>query len=154
MKTNASHTARKLTLCLTLPLAALGVAQAAAPVVEVWKTPSCGCCGKWVDHMKQAGFALKVHDVPETASHRKAAGIPEALGSCHTARVAGYALEGHVPASDVKRLLREKPKALGLAVPGMPPNSPGMDLPSTTPYETRLIGTDGKSSVYATHGKP
>lgn len=106
------------------------LAQAAAPLVEVWKTPTCGCCKDWLQHLEDNGFEVKAHDVPDTAPQRAALGMPTELGSCHSARVGGYALEGHVPASEIKRLLKEKPKAVGLSVPGMPLGSPGMDGPA------------------------
>lgn len=120
-------------LCLqhaiAFPLAAAFLAAQAAPAkpqVEVWKDPNCGCCEDWVSHLQKSGFAVRVFNDGNTAA-RKRLGIPDALGSCHTGSVGGYALEGHVPAKDVQRLLREKPKAIGLAVPGMPVGSPGMD---------------------------
>jgi hypothetical protein len=124
------------------------------PVVEVWKSPSCGCCKDWVAHMEANGFATKVHDSGNTAM-RGRLGIPMALGSCHTALVAGYALEGHVPATDVKRLLAERPQAVGLAVPGMPVGSPGMDGPEygtrRDRYEVLLVRKDGSHGVFATY---
>ena len=96
--------------------------------VELWKDPSCGCCKDWMAHMQQPGFDFTVHEVGNNGA-RARLGLPRALGSCHTALVGGYLIEGHVPAGDVQRLLREKPRALGLAVPGMPVGSPGMDGP-------------------------
>jgi hypothetical protein len=99
------------------------LAQTAKPQVEVWKDPSCGCCKDWIAHMQSSGFAVKSYDSGNTAA-RARLGLPQRLGSCHTALVGGYVVEGHVPASDVKRLLKERPKALGLAVPGMPVGSP------------------------------
>ncbi|MDE2413760.1 MAG: DUF411 domain-containing protein [Comamonadaceae bacterium] len=96
--------------------------------VEVWKDPSCGCCQDWIDHMQANGFATTVHETGNAAV-RARLGLPQRLGSCHTALVGGYLLEGHVPAADVKKLLKERPKALGLTVPGMPMGSPGMDGP-------------------------
>ena len=141
---------RKLVLCLALSLPGLP-ALAAGELLEVWKSPYCGCCGEWVKHMEKAGFRAQVHEVQDVGAIRRKLGIPDALGSCHSARVAGYALEGHVPADDVRRLLREKPKALGLTVPGMPPSSPGMDQPGKHPYETLLLGKDGKRQVWARH---
>ena len=110
--------------------------------VEVWKDPNCGCCQDWVVHMEQNGFAVTVHDTGNSAV-RARLGIPARLGSCHTALVEGYALEGHVPAADVHKLLMQKPKAVGIAVPGMPVGSPGMDGPEyggrKDPYEVLLI---------------
>ena len=127
-------------------------AQAAElPVVKVWKTPTCGCCGKWVRHMEAAGFRVEVTDVSNVDPVKTANGIPLNLASCHTALVGGYAIEGHVPASDVRRLLKEKPDILGLTAPGMPPGSPGMDVPGSPPFDVLSIGKDGKTAVYATH---
>lgn len=132
-----------------------GPAWAALPQVEVFKSPSCGCCGKWVDHLKANGFEVRTRDVTDVPAARKRLGMPDAYGSCHTARVGGYLVEGHVPAADIQRLLKEKPKALGLAVPSMPPGSPGMEGPRPVSYETLLIGKDGSPGVYARHrGEP
>jgi len=122
-------------------------ALARAPMrVEVWKSPTCGCCGDWIAHMREAGFEVQIHDTGNTAA-RARLGLPAKYGSCHTALVAGYVLEGHVPAADVVRLLREKPAALGLAVPGMPVGSPGMDGPEyggrRDPYDTLLVERGG-----------
>lgn len=116
-------------------------------VVEIWKSPQCGCCGDWIKHLKKNGFATKVNVVSDTRSARISAGIPESLGSCHTARVGGYSVEGHVPAKEIRRLLAEKPKAIGLAVPGMPQSAPGMDRPGH-PYDVLLVSTDGGTSMY------
>jgi hypothetical protein len=118
--------------------------------VTVYKTPTCGCCGKWVDHLKANGFKVTVHDVESTDEYSSKAGVPEAARSCHVGLVAGYAVEGHVPAADIQRLLKERPKAKGLAVPGMPVGSPGMEIPGGAPgrYNVVLIGEDGKTSVY------
>lgn len=127
------------------------------PVVEVWKTATCGCCHDWVAHMQANGFDVVTHDVSESAKSAKRAsvGIPTQLGSCHTALVNGYALEGHLPASDVRRLLKERPQAAGLTVPGMPMGSPGMDGPAyggrKDTYATLLVRRDGSSSVFQAH---
>lgn len=128
---------------------------AASTKVTVWKSPTCGCCHDWITHMQAAGFEIAVHDTGNTAA-RGRLGIPMALGSCHTALVDGYALEGHVPAPDVRRLLRERPKAVGLAVPGMPIGSPGMDGPAyggqQDRYEVLLVeNRSGRTSVWARH---
>src|SRR5918992_543484 len=112
---------------ITISFAGLQLLQAAAPAVSVYKTRTCGCCAKWVDHLKANGFAPTVTDVPSTAEYRKKYGVPEQLLSCHTAVVGGYTVEGHVPAADIHRMLKQKPKAKGLAVPGMPLGSPGME---------------------------
>ncbi len=119
--------------------------------VEVFKSPSCGCCGKWIEHLQQNGFQVSVHEVNDVPAARKKLGMPDRLGSCHTARVGDYVIEGHVPAADIQRLLKEKPKALGLAVPAMPPGSPGMETAKPVPYETLLVQTDGNSRIFAKH---
>ena len=95
--------------------------------VEVWKDPNCGCCQDWIDHMEANGFTVTTHNGGNNAVRAKL-GLPVELGSCHTALVGGYVVEGHVPAADVHKLLKAKPKALGITVPGMPIGSPGMDL--------------------------
>ena len=139
-------------------LAAMSVFPAAAarltPEVEVFKSPSCGCCGQWVEHMRASGFVVKVTEVTDTAATRKRLGVADRFASCHTATVGGYVLEGHVPAADVKRLLATKPKALGLAVPGMPPAAPGMDIPGRKdPYQVLLVDASGTSRVFANYPK-
>ncbi|WP_327081066.1 DUF411 domain-containing protein [Polaromonas sp. CG_9.5] len=124
------------------------------PKVEVWKDPDCGCCKDWVSHLEANGFQVSVHD-SGNAEARTRLGVPDKLGSCHTAQVGGYALEGHVPARDIKRLLKERPKAVGLAVPGMPVGSPGMDGPEykgrKDPYDVLLIQANGSSKVYQSY---
>lgn len=122
--------------------------------VVVYKSPYCGCCGAWIEHMRAAGFSVKVTAVTDTTAARKRLGFPDEYGSCHTATVAGYVLEGHVPAAEVKRLLAAKPNAMGLAVPGMPPSSPGMDVPGRKdPYQVLLVDRSGRSNVYASYPK-
>ncbi len=126
-------------------------AQASTPSVEVWKSPTCGCCKDWVRYMQDNGFRVTVNDSGNTNA-RARVGIPQKLGSCHTAVVAGYAIEGHVPAGDIRRLLSEKPNAIGLAVPGMPIGSPGMDGAEyrgrKDAYDVLLVQHDGTTSVY------
>ena len=156
---------RRQWLTTALPLLGAGVAaitwprwsQAAAPQgtpVELWKDPSCGCCHDWVTHMEAAGFQFKVHDIGNTGA-RARLGLPQKLGSCHTALVGGYVIEGHVPAADVRRLLQQKPNALGLAVPGMPVGSPGMDGPvygnRRDPYDVLLVAHDGSTRVFSSY---
>jgi hypothetical protein len=146
---------RQLLLALgVLPLA--GAARAAAPApalpaVEVWKEPTCGCCKDWIAHMEANGFKVFVN-LGGTQAAKARLGIPSSMASCHTARVAGYAIEGHVPAREIKRLLREKPAAVGLAAPGMPVGAPGMDTPAyngkKNPYSVMLLARDGSASVY------
>lgn len=129
-------------------------ATAPAPKVVVYKTPTCGCCGAWATHMRAAGFVVDVVEVNDAGVERKRLGMPAQFGSCHTASIGGYAIEGHVPAAEVKRLLANKPKAIGLAVPGMPLSSPGMDVPGRKdPYQVLLINPSGQSSIYANYPK-
>ena len=123
-------------------------------LVTVYKNESCGCCKQWVRHLQQAGFAVDVHNIDNMGPTKERVGIPVAMGSCHTAEVGGYFVEGHVPADDIKRLLLEHPDAKGLTVPGMPAGSPGMEIPSgqTQAYDVFLVSKDGTTSVYAHHG--
>lgn len=155
---NASTGRRGLLLALaSLPLAALAQ-QAGTPrtLVEVWKDPSCGCCKDWVSHLEANGFSVKVNETGNGAMRAKL-GIPPKLGSCHTALVGGYAVEGHVPAQDIRRLLKEKPQAVGLTVPGMPVGSPGMDGrvygDRRDPYDVLLVLKTGDTRVFASHNK-
>lgn len=123
-------------------------------VVQVVKSPTCGCCGAWVEHMRRAGFKVDVTDVDQDVLEgtKTRLGILPQHSSCHTARVGGYFVEGHVPASDIKRLLDERPDGLGLAVPGMPVGSPGMEMGGQRdPFEVLLIGTDGRATVFQAH---
>ena len=144
----------KLRLHSFLLIAVLGsapvLAQSSAPV-EVFKSPYCGSCGKWVEYLRQNGFQVNTHDVEDVTAARKKTGMPDRLGSCHTAKIGGYVVEGHVPAADIQRLLKEKPKALGLAVPSMPPGSPGMDSAKPMSYETLLVQADGSTRVFVKH---
>jgi len=132
-------------------LAPIAWAAAPLPTVTVYKSPSCGCCGKWVEHMKASGFPVVIHHTENVAAHKARLGVPPAMGSCHTAEVGGYLVEGHVPAADVKRLLAEKPRARGLVSPGMPASAPGMDDARKIPYEILLVGKDGRTATYARH---
>lgn len=122
-------------------------------VVTVYKNPSCGCCNAWVQHLRSAGLSVEAHDVRDLAVIKARVGIPVGMGSCHTAEVGGYFVEGHVPADDIRRLLRERPDAKGLTVPGMPIGSPGMEDRSgkVDPYDVLLVSKDGSTSVYAHH---
>ncbi|MBI5276785.1 MAG: copper-binding protein [Burkholderiales bacterium] len=147
-------TRRSLLIALgALPLATFAQ-QPPKVLVEVWKDPNCGCCKDWVAHMQDNGFAVKVNDTGN-AGVRTRLGIPQNLGSCHTALVGGYAVEGHVPAADIKRLLKEKPQAAGLTVPGMPVGSPGMDgaiyKGRKDPYDVLLVQKGGGTIVYASY---
>lgn len=125
------------------------------PVLTVYKSPTCGCCLKWVEHMRDAGFEVTVNDVDNVHPVKMRVGVPPGKGSCHTAEVGGYFLEGHVPASDVKRLLAQRPAAKGLAVPGMPLGSPGMEVPDgrKQPYDVELVANDGTTSQFSRHGE-
>ncbi len=136
---------------LVISLLGASAAMAQATVVEVFKSPYCGCCGKWVEHLQQNGFKVNAHDVEDVPAVRQKLGMPDRLGSCHTAKIGGYVVEGHVPATDIQRLLKEKPKALGLSVPSMPPGSPGMESSKPIPYQTLLVQTDGSTRVFAQH---
>ena len=123
-------------------LAERGFAQTALPKMTVSKDPNCGCCGGWVDYLRADGFAVDVVDTADLTAIKTRLGVPEALQSCHTAEIGGYVIEGHVPAATIRRLLTEKPRAIGLAVPGMPASSPGMDVPGAADaYDVVLFST-------------
>lgn len=132
------------------------IAATNTPTVEVWKSPTCGCCKEWVKHLEQHGFTVKTNDIGNNGI-RQRLGMPIKYAACHTATVSGYVIEGHVPAADIGRLLKQKPKALGIAVPRMPIGSPGMDGPAyggrTDPYNVLLIQKDGSASVFQSHGQ-
>ena len=125
-------------------------AQPAPPLLVVYKSPACGCCGGWESHMRSSGFRVDSRPLEDVAARKRALGVPEALASCHTATVGGYVVEGHVPAADVKRLLRERPPALGVAVPGMPVGAPGMEQGAPQPYVT-LAFDARRSWIFARH---
>ena len=127
----------------------------AGPNILVHKTATCGCCRLWVEHLRNAGFAVEARNVDNLNAIKQRVGVPVGQGSCHTAEVGGYFVEGHVPADDIKRLLAEHPNAKGLAVPGMPVGSPGMEAPSgdVKPYDVLLVARDGSTSVFAHHEK-
>lgn len=120
--------------------------------VVVYKNPDCGCCGKWADHMRESGFSVREVATRDMALVKSEAGVPEALGSCHTAIVGGYIVEGHVPASDVRRMLSEKPAIAGVSVPGMPQGSPGMEGPYPAErYDVIGFDAEGGVRVYSSH---
>lgn len=126
---------------------------AALPLMQVHKNVGCACCDKWVEHMKAAGFGAEVHEVSNMGPVKERLGVPVAMGSCHTAEVDGYFVEGHVPAQDVIRLLKERPEARGLTVPGMPLGSPGMEVEGQSqPFDVYLVANDGATTVFAQHG--
>jgi hypothetical protein len=135
--------------------AAITAGKAAAPVLQVYKSATCGCCKEWVNRMREAGFDARVTDLDDGALQAKkgSLGVKESLRSCHTAVVDGYVIEGHVPAADIQRLLRDKPKVAGLAVPGMPMGSPGMEVPGgrTERYDVLTFTPSGRTGVYASH---
>ena len=150
---------RRHALLATLAVIAWGVGNpvAADPArdIVVWKSPTCGCCKDWIVHLRKNGFRVTSHDIDDTAAVRARLGMPESQASCHTASVGGYVIEGHVPARELQRLLRERPRALGLSVPGMVVGSPGMDTPAyggrSDPYDVRLVQRDGATQVYASY---
>jgi hypothetical protein len=144
-----------LAAALTLPLGAglvspsPALAEERAPMT-VYKSPWCGCCDAWVDHMRAAGFEIEAKEVEDLAPIKLMAGVPAALQSCHTASLGGYVFEGHVPADVVKRFLAQRPDARGLAVPGMPVGSPGMEGPNPQPYAVLAFDRDGAATVFET----
>lgn len=145
---------RRHLLACGLLLTSLNTWATKRPLIEVWKDPQCGCCTDWIVILQKSGFDVRVNDTGNAAV-RARLGIPEKLGSCHTARIEGYALEGHVPVREIQRLLREKPRAIGLTVPGMPIGSPGMDGDiyngRKDPYDVLLIAHDGTSKIYQSY---
>ena len=126
-------------------------APAVAGEITVYKSPWCGCCSSWADHMRANGHSVTTKEVEDLDAIKRMAGVPEPLQSCHTAVVDGYVIEGHVPAEDVARLLSERPDAKGLSVPGMPMGSPGMEGGTPERYDVMLFGADGSAEVYARH---
>ncbi len=120
-----------------------------AQTVVVYKSPTCGCCKAWARHLRENGFRVEVHDRYDVTPVKNELGVPPRLRSCHTAKVGGYLVEGHVPAADIRRLLRDKPAVAGLAVPGMPQGAPGMEGPRKERYEVIAFGGDGAPRVYA-----
>jgi len=139
---------------LWVAAATMAPAQGSAPVMTVLKQATCGCCAGWVQRMQQAGLSVQARDVTgdELESAKRAAGLPEATWACHTAEIAGYTVEGHVPAADIRRLLAERPDAIGIATPGMPAGSPGMDYGNQSDaYDVVLVGTDGSTRVFASY---
>lgn len=120
------------------------------PVVDVYKSPTCGCCSKWIEHLKANGFTVRGHNTNDVVAYKVRLGVPFGYGSCHTAKVGGYVIEGHVPAKEIKRLLKEKPSARGLVVPGMVKGSPGMEANGREDaYDVYLVKPDGSTKSYA-----
>ena len=124
-------------------------ADPSLPEVLVYKSPTCGCCNGWVEHMRAAGFTVDARDVSDLMSVKRDAGVPVAMSSCHTTLIDGYVVEGHVPAEQVKRLLADRPDIAGIAAPGMPTGSPGMEGPNAGPYDVFSFDQDGNTEVFA-----
>jgi hypothetical protein len=141
---------RPILLSIAAAAAFLSTAANAAQLT-VMKSPYCGCCAKWIEHVEKHGFTVKVVETEDMTAVKKRLGVPDRLASCHTTMADGYFIEGHVPAADIKRLLAQKPKATGIAVPGMPAGSPGMEAAGKEPYATVLVRPDGTTSVFARH---
>jgi hypothetical protein len=163
MKHNLIYKASRRSV-LQLAVASIGagslgvssVVFAAAETITVWKTPTCGCCKAWVAHLRKNGFEVITNDVDDTTAIRKKLGFPDQFGSCHTAKLGEYVIEGHVPAEDIRKLLQDKPQARGLAVPGMPLGSPGMEGIGSYAgvrhaYNVLLVLNDGSSRVFKSY---
>lgn len=142
-------TTRKQFLAAFAAAFGLHAAPPAQPLeMTVYKTKTCGCCGKWVEHVRAAGIKVVVNDVPNTDPYRRQFSIPDKFSSCHTALIGGYAVEGHVPVADIQRMLKEKPKGRGLVLPGMPMGSPGMEGHRKDAYAVLFLDVNGNSTVY------
>jgi hypothetical protein len=150
------------TMALTVAFASLALTTAAVrsspsdtlakkPVITVYKDPSCGCCKNWIAHLIKHGYRVDAKDSPNMTEIKRTLGVPTGLTACHTAMVNGYLIEGHVPAADIDRLLAQKPKIAGLAVPGMPAGSPGMEGASAQRYQVLTFDKSGKTTVFAKH---
>ena len=147
---------RTLVASALLGLATLGGVSTAVATdddeVVMYKDPNCGCCGKWAEHMRENGFSVKEISSAEMGAVKRAAGVPQKLGSCHTAKVGGYIVEGHVPASDVKRMLTEQPAIVGISAPGMPLGSPGMEGPYPADrYDVISFDGEGRTAIFSSH---
>lgn len=149
-------TRRQLLTAMTM-LAATGARPSAqkGPAVQVYKDPTCGCCSQWVEHLRKAGFSTAVTDAEDMTAIKTKLGVPQKARSCHTASVDGYVIEGHVPVADVQRLLKERPKIVGIGVPGMPIGSPGMEVASVKPqpYDVLAFDKAGQTTVFASYGR-
>ncbi|WP_323775786.1 DUF411 domain-containing protein [Leisingera sp.] len=148
------HRRSLLLAAAALPLAQLPAIAAAQETIRIMKSPSCGCCTAWADRLAAAGMETEVREVPDDQlwQMKEQLGITRELASCHTALAGAYVIEGHVPAADIRRLLAERPAALGLTVPGMPIGSPGMEMgDEREPFDTLLITADGRTEVFASH---
>ena len=142
-----------ITLALTTAAARISPIDSASkkPTITVYKDPSCGCCKKWIEHLVKHGYRVDAKDTPNMTEIKRTLGVPNALTACHTAVVNGYLIEGHVPAADIDRLLEQKPRIAGLAVPGMPAGSPGMEGMGTQRYQVLTFDKSGKTKVFASH---
>jgi len=150
------------TMALTVAFASLALTTAAVrtspsdapgkkPVITVYKDPGCGCCKSWIEHLRKHGYRVDAKDSPNMTEIKRTLGVPTGLTACHTAMVNGYLIEGHVPAADIDRLLAQKPKVAGLAVPGMPAGSPGMEGAGAQRYQVLTFDKSGKTTVFANH---
>ena len=154
MRRRRLATAASIALAGLLLSAAVPSHESRVPVVSivVYKDPNCGCCKSWIEHLRKHGFEVVSHDTPNMQEPKVTGGVPDKLQSCHTAFVNGYVVEGHVPAADIQRMLTEKPKIAGIAVPGMPTGSPGMEVGNRVDkYDVIAFTRDGKTSVFAKH---
>jgi hypothetical protein len=143
---------KEFALSLLLGAALLSTSASADDLqIMVYKSPTCGCCSKWVSHLQENGFEVETTDLNDLRVIKSMSGIKPEQASCHTAKIGDYVIEGHVPADDIKRLLAERPEARGLTVPGMPKGSPGMEHPNPDHYQVLLLGNDGTTEVFAEH---
>jgi len=142
-----------MAIALTLTTAAVRAPNdaTAKPTITVYKDPSCGCCKNWIEHLIKHGYRVDAKDSPNMSEIKHTLGVPDAVTSCHTAMVNGYLIEGHVPAADIDRLLATKPHIAGLAVPGMPAGSPGMEGPRSEHYKILSFDKSGKTGVFASY---
>jgi hypothetical protein len=153
MITRRDFLARTAGLAAAVSAARPLLAASAGPLVTIYKNASCKCCSRWMEHLKLNGFSTEAHDIDDVDAIKDRNGVPRPLRSCHTALVDGYVIEGHVPADDLERLLKERPKIVGLAVPGMPPSAPGMYQPGDAkePFEVLAFQKSGATTKYSAH---
>ncbi len=153
---DGAESAESASAAVPVPSAATHAAAVSNPadssLITVYKSPTCGCCAEWVDHMREHGFRVAVTDVGALPPVKRTYKVPEDVATCHTGSIGGYFVEGHVPAEDVRRLLRDRPDIIGIAVPDMPQGSPGMETGTIEKYDVIAIGKDGSRKVWATHG--